>query len=172
MNFVEEYRTEDKAGWGEGPWQDEPDKVVWVDPATGLDCMAHRNRSGAWCGYVGVPAGHPAYGQDYDNVDVDCHGGLTFAAGCQETGDPAHGICHVPQEGRPAEVWWLGFDCAHFKMRPYGGAGKGKQRREENLGFELTHGPTSSTTSASTAHLDAVVAETTQLAEQLAQLVP
>ena len=31
-NFVEQYTTDDKSGWGEGPWQDVPDKVVWVDP--------------------------------------------------------------------------------------------------------------------------------------------
>ena len=113
--FVEQYTTADKSGWERGPWDDEPDKVVWVDQATGLDCMAHRNGSGAWCGYVGVPEGHRAYERGYDDVPAVVHGGLTFAGGCQETGDPAHGICHIPQEGRPAEVWWLGFDCAHFQ---------------------------------------------------------
>ena len=25
--------------WGEGPWNNEPDHAVWVDEATGLDCM-------------------------------------------------------------------------------------------------------------------------------------
>ena len=113
-SFVEQYSTADKSGWGQGPWLTEPDKVVWVDEATDLDCMAHRGPLGAWCAYVGVPEGHPAYGQGYDDVDVDAHGGLTYAAGCQETDDPAFGICHVPQEGRPAVVWWLGFDCHHF----------------------------------------------------------
>ena len=156
--FVEQYTTADKSAWARGPWDDEPDKVVWVDPATGLDCMAHRNGSGAWCGYVGVPAGHPAYGQDYDNVDVDCHGGLTFAAGCQETGDPAHGICHVPQEGRPAEVWWLGFDCAHFMdLMPALAA------REKAVGVELTHADLSTVYW----HLDMVMAEVENLAAQL-----
>ena len=71
MNFVEEYRTEDKAGWGEGPWQDEPDKVVWVDPATGLDCMAKRNRLGLvrLRGRACRPS-LPSAG-DYDDVDGD-----------------------------------------------------------------------------------------------------
>lgn len=96
-----------------GPWDGEPDKAQWVDQDTGLDCLIVRNRSGALCGYVGVPAGHPWHGQDYDNVDADVHGGLTYAAPCQEN-DAEHGICHVPEPGRPDDVWWLGFDCAHF----------------------------------------------------------
>jgi hypothetical protein len=25
----------------------------------------------------------------------------------------ASGICHIPGEGEPDDVWWLGFDCAH-----------------------------------------------------------
>ena len=24
-------------------------------------------------------------------------------------------ICHVPEPGRPANVWWFGFDCAHYR---------------------------------------------------------
>jgi hypothetical protein len=98
---------------GDGPWTSEPDKVVWIDEATGLDLMIHRNPMGAWCGYVGVPPGHPWHGRGYSDVDVTVHGGLTYAAACQEGDDPAEGICHIPQPGRPADVWWLGFDCAH-----------------------------------------------------------
>jgi hypothetical protein len=116
-HFVEQYTTDDKSTWERGPWDDEPDKVVWVDEATGLDCMAHRNHSGAWCGYVGVPEGHRAFGRDYDDLPVVCHGGLTYACGCQETADPAVGLCHIPQSGRPDKVWWLGFDCAHYMDR-------------------------------------------------------
>jgi hypothetical protein len=113
VTFTEQYSTEDKSTWERGPWDDEPDKVVWVDEQTSLDCMAVRNRAGAWCGYVGVPEGHPAFGKHYDDVAGDVHGGLTYAGPCQETDDPADGVCHLPQPGRPAPVWWLGFDCAH-----------------------------------------------------------
>lgn len=40
--------AEEKKGWGpaamrekwaEGPWQGEADKVVWIDPTSGLDCI-------------------------------------------------------------------------------------------------------------------------------------
>lgn len=107
----------DKTKWGKGEWLREPDKVQWVDQATGLDCLAHRNRMGAWCGYVGVPEGHPFFEQPH--VDVDVHGGLTYAGFCQSTDDEAHGVCHVAYPGRPEHVWWLGFDCGHaFDLVP------------------------------------------------------
>ncbi len=97
-----------------GPWNDEPDKAVWVDEATGLDCMIHRNRTGALCGYVGVGPDHRFHGQDYNTFDVNVHGGLTYADGCQEGDDPSINVCHIPQPGQPDNVWWFGFDCAHF----------------------------------------------------------
>lgn len=103
---------------GPGPWHDEPDKVHWIDPETGLDCLAVRNGGGAWCGYVGLPPDHPFHGVDYDDAhdraDINVHGGLTFAASCHEDErGEGYGICHIPLPGRPADVWWLGFDCAH-----------------------------------------------------------
>jgi hypothetical protein len=101
-------------GWPSGEWDGEPDKVHWKDEATGLDCLAVRNpRRGNWCGYVAVREDHPAFERDYDAVDVDVHGGITFADFCQEATGPERGICHVPFPGDPDRVWWLGFDCAH-----------------------------------------------------------
>ena len=114
-----EYRTMDKAAWQRGPWDDEPDKIQWQDEATEMPCLINRNRMGALCGYVGVPVGHPWHGQGYDDCRLpddgwpDVHGGLTYSAGCDHSDDPSAGICHVPGEGEPDNVWWLGFDCAH-----------------------------------------------------------
>lgn len=107
----------DKSSWGEGVWQDEPDKILWVDPKTDYLCMVVRgsSRMGHLCGYVGVPEDHPDHGKHYDKVDVNVHGGLTFA------GD---GVGHPLFEDRFASrdddnVWWLGFDCAHcFDYKP------------------------------------------------------
>lgn len=108
------WHTMDKRTWGPGPWQDEPDKMQWPDSATGLPCLIKRNPVGALCGYVGVPVGHPWYGEHYREVhpDVQIHGGLTYSDACQE-GDEGHTICHVPALGEPDHAWWLGFDCGH-----------------------------------------------------------
>jgi hypothetical protein len=114
VKYIGEWTSVDKSAWGPGPWQDEPDKVHWIDAESNLDCLMVRHPSlGHWCGYVGVTEGHPAFEKGYDDVDVRVHGGLTFANACQESEDPATGVCHVAQPGRPDHVFWLGFDCAH-----------------------------------------------------------
>ena len=73
--------------------------------------MIKRNDFGAWCGYVGLPPEHPHHGVSYNDLyDTDyhyVHGGLTYSDSCSGS------ICHVPGEGRPHDVWWLGFDCNH-----------------------------------------------------------
>ncbi len=87
----------DKTAWGDGPWQTESDYHEWVDARTGFDCYIQRNRSGALCGYVGLPKGHEFCGAHYSEVPwrrADVHGGLTWSSG---------------RKG----LWWLGFDCAH-----------------------------------------------------------
>jgi hypothetical protein len=90
-------------------WTTEPNRKHWIDPTTRLDCLIVRNRIGALCGYVGVPNTHPWYGMHYDAVDAYCHGGLTFSSKCN---------AHVRHDANTetvanADVWWLGFDCAH-----------------------------------------------------------
>jgi hypothetical protein len=70
--------------------------------------MINRGPSGALCGYVGVPPTHPYHGMGYDDIDIDVHGGLTYHGPCRGE------ICHVPEEGREHDIWWFGFDCAHF----------------------------------------------------------
>jgi hypothetical protein len=127
--------THDRSGWAmkitgrhgivlgtqwaqDGAWHDEPDKVHWLHEETDLDCLAVRSHFGVWCGYVGLPPGHPLHGTGYDKAhqaaDLDAHGGLTHAGSCDEDAEEGHGICHVPLPGRPADVWWLGFDCGHY----------------------------------------------------------
>ncbi len=105
----------DKSQWPErGPWDSEPDKVQWEDPTTHYPCIALRNKhQGFWCGYVGVTEGHPAFGKEYSDVDVTVHGGLTYSDPCQKE-EKEHGICHIPEAGEPDNVYWLGFDCAHY----------------------------------------------------------
>lgn len=160
-----------------GEWENEPDKIQWVDEATGLDCLMHRSPSGAWCGYVGVPEGHPYFGKDYGQCTrnppcedfycehspdsaVDVHGGLTYADFCQDTKDESFGICHVPEPGRPHRVWWLGFDCAH--------AGDLSPAHDALPGMAAIHGryPRSDTYR----NREYVENEVTKLAQQVASL--
>lgn len=110
-----EWTFEDKTDWGSGLWQNEPDKKQWLDESTGLPCLIHRGPSGALCGYVGVAVGHPDFEREYNDVDVDVHGGLTFDGFCVETKrENGSGICHIVEDGENDRVWWLGFDCAHY----------------------------------------------------------
>lgn len=137
MSWAErqEYRNGGAAKLPAGPWTEEPDKVQWLDPATGLDCLIVRGGLGALCGYVGVQPGHPWHRIDYsgctepaqhaDKNDtsycahapesrIEVHGGLTYSALCDgDDQDVSRHICHVPLPGRPHDVWWFGFDCSH-----------------------------------------------------------
>lgn len=118
---TKQWTTIDKSDWPEGPWHHEPDKVQWVDEATGLPCLVVRNVMGAWCGYVGVPPGHAWHGVGFGAIDagVFVHGGLTFAGPCQPDADESAGVCHVPDPGEADDVWWVGFDCNHcFDVMP------------------------------------------------------
>lgn len=112
MLTTREWRFVDKAPWGPGPWDDEPDKVQWEDATTQLACMARRGPAGHWCGYVGVDESNRLYGiVDYSDLSLSVHGGLTYASVCD--GDEERGICHVPEPGGSEPLFWFGFDCAH-----------------------------------------------------------
>ena len=136
MEETHDYRL-DRSEWPAGPWDAEPEhKVNWIDPVTNLDCMILRNGRGAWCGYVGLPPGHRHHGTEYGELYSfynDVHGGLTFSDSCS-----GH-ICHVPEPGRPDNVWWLGFDCGHSWDRApvnYGWGG-GTYRTQEYVKKEV-----------------------------------
>lgn len=58
----------------------------------GIDWAVVENAHfGTFNGYARVPDGHPWAGLGYDDIDVNVHGGLTFA-----------------------EDGWIGFDTMHF----------------------------------------------------------
>lgn len=96
MTFTPEVKRE----WGPGPWVDEPDRVCWVDDATGYTCLLRRHPCGFWAGDVGVPIGHPWHGRALRASGLlRVHGGLVFAG-------------HLTGED-PDDMWWFGFDCGH-----------------------------------------------------------
>lgn len=109
MNKTEQHYI-DKTQWDAGPWQNEPDRISWVDRDTGYSCLVRRNdKFGFLCGYVAVNKDHPLY--EKDDCDFDCHGGLTFSSHCD--GDPVKGICHLTKDEDEDGAWWFGFDCGH-----------------------------------------------------------
>lgn len=55
-------------------------------------------------GYVAVPQGHPWFGLDYDDIEADVHGGLTYAS----EGGQGFG----PRDSKG--MWVVGFDTAHY----------------------------------------------------------
>ena len=67
----------------------------WTTRA-GLKAVVIAHDMGHRCGYVGVSKYHPWYGKDYNETDLDVHGGLTYA-GMRKDG-----------------LWWFGYDCAHL----------------------------------------------------------
>lgn len=96
----------DRSCWHIGPWDAEPDKVQWQDEATGLACLVVRGTMGAWCGYVGLPPGHPWYGGNVHHGVVEVHGGITYGPSpCGKN------ICH--EVDGVDDVRWVGFDCGH-----------------------------------------------------------
>lgn len=112
---MKEWTTVDKSEWGEGEWQNEPDKVQWIHED--LDCLIVRGPGGALCGYVGVPESHPLFDKDYSEGDsyghdLDCHGGITFSRRCDPSEDESRHICHTGDVANKL-VFWFGFDCAH-----------------------------------------------------------
>lgn len=103
----------------------------------GFKCVVVIQSLGHRCGYVGVPMSHLLYGCDYDHYvainksvigdkyakkvlgAIQCvctsddlisieryfsvHGGITYAGGGQNSEYPIK-----------SDLWWFGFDCAHW----------------------------------------------------------
>lgn len=88
-------------------WLSEPNRMEFKH--NGFHCLLNRGPSGAWCGYVAIPKGHPWHEMDYSDIhqmyELEVHGGLTYSEPCQGE------ICHKTKTND--EVWWIGFDCAH-----------------------------------------------------------
>lgn len=69
-------------------------------------CVIKKTQSlGVLCGYVEIPKNHPAFNKDYSELQIDCHGGLTFSGKLYDLKDNPI----VLNSG-----WWIGFDCGHF----------------------------------------------------------
>ncbi len=79
-----------------------PNDVLAHEEYAGHEFMIVHNGMGYRCGYVKVLPGHPWYGKEESDINVEVHGGLTFAQ------------ADVPcDKGGEDNGWWVGFDCAH-----------------------------------------------------------
>jgi len=95
-----------------GPWKGEPDRLAWIDAATGYSCLILRQRSGALSGYVSVPVGHPLWGYEHDAVPpslgISAHRGLNYSQYCDDSlaGTPgaALRICHTQHEAAAVDL--------------------------------------------------------------------
>jgi hypothetical protein len=72
-------------------------EFAWHD----FECIVAHNDLGYRCGYIRLEAGHPWRGLNKNDIDTDCHGGLTYSA-----------------EDEDDQSWWLGFDCGHLYDAP------------------------------------------------------
>lgn len=136
------YHNPDRRPDGDGPWNNEADKVAWTDAETGLACIMLRQENGTISGYVGVGPDHPLFGFNADAVPLGVsqavHGGVTYGKPCEVNrfadvpwGKPRkerYTVCHVSRvrivqdyrtvqatenEFDHEDLWWLGFDTNH-----------------------------------------------------------
>lgn len=136
------YHNPERKPGEDGPWNDEADKVAWVDEGTGLGCIILRQEDGTLSGYVGIDPEHPLFGFDAAAVPLGVssavHGGITYGRECElnrtelrAKGNPRqerYTVCHVTRtrwvqdyekvqttqdEFEHADLWWLGFDTNH-----------------------------------------------------------
>ena len=80
-------------------------------------------------GYVGLPKEHPDYGKHYDDIDVEVHGGLTFAGyGTKIPGGPDD------------RLWYVGFDCMHaYDYDPFSTSSEGLPLMISNKSIEYVY---------------------------------
>lgn len=94
------FRVKERHPKGDGPWNDEADKIGWVDEGTVLHCIILRERDGTLSGFVGVQPDHPLYDFEADavpaGIGISVHGGLNYAKPCEANVPEQISVCHVP----------------------------------------------------------------------------
>ncbi|WP_270657659.1 hypothetical protein [Eubacterium callanderi] len=70
----------------------------------GLRCVVIFTPGGYRCGYVGVTPESCYYGKLCDDLEIACHGGLTYSDGGKDSTHPVE-----------SDLWWFGFDCDHYE---------------------------------------------------------
>lgn len=99
----------DKSAWKEGPWNQEPDRLEWIDEATGLFCLILRKPSGALSGHVGVPSDHPFFLKPHHLLRLWVHHGISYSNFSHGQGESS--IRYFSDLAAPNRIWWFGFSC-------------------------------------------------------------
>jgi len=119
MTFEKRYR--DRSNWCPGPWDDEPDFVMWIDENTKYICMASRHLCGGWRGYIGITKSNFWWGREskYFSQYGSVHGGITRGETEIELmeditlkEDFLAGKAYY--EITTDEYYWMCFDCLHY----------------------------------------------------------
>lgn len=79
--------------------EEHPRVADWREDGLWIIIMSMGGRN--FCVYVGIPVDHPLACHDYENLPIDCHGGLTYGG----AGDG---------EYRPEGHYWYGWDYGHY----------------------------------------------------------
>lgn len=69
----------------------------------GFKCVIVGQNWGHRCGYIEIPSNHKYYGVGYDEIDIDIHGGWTYA-----------NVSSTYPIESPTNTYWIGFDCNHY----------------------------------------------------------
>ena len=129
---------------------------VWT--FRGYPCRVIFQPIGFRCGYVGLPSTSPYYGRSWDKIDLNVHGGLTYAKN------------ELVNESA-TNLWWIGFDCGHCDdLNDYGSLRKYYHDNAEVLACADFHEKLDSQypiPNAKVRDLDYVVKECESLVDQL-----
>jgi hypothetical protein len=102
------------------PFDDIEPERMWRH--RGIWCAMYQNMvvTNGFNGYVMVPKGHPFRSfENYDEIPVDAHGGLTWGWENNEatTYEVSEGhVVRLPERKFSGEDrnWWIGFDTGHY----------------------------------------------------------
>lgn len=95
-----------RSNWATGPWNNEPDLVLWDRHLTTyrVHYLTERGPTGCWNGYISVPSSLATVPTEVlKNLQV--HGGVCFG--------PATKNLSCYHLGGYEHLDWVGFDCAH-----------------------------------------------------------
>jgi len=86
---------------------------TWLLPKTLTDIPGFKMEFGWGNGYALIPRGHKYYGNHYDTIPVNAHGGLTFGRFLNGKALKFYGLSK-----RHLGKWMVGFDTCHYMDTP------------------------------------------------------